>query len=417
MKTVMKRMGMVAAVLTMAAVGVVRGQTFSSGSTGVDGALTLTTPGTVVFDPGALGIDVDGDNVFNFTTITIGPGVIVELKNNPLRGRSVVWLATGAVDISGTIRLNGQDGHPATAVPGAQRYTSEPGPGGYSGGMGGLLDSTAPQPGNGPGGGPPFFGGFAGVVLGRGAVHAISVGTLVAYDNFTLVPLRGGSGGSGAQGRVDTGRNGTGGGAGGGAIRIASSTSISVSGGIEANGGLGGARVDSFDGGGGSGGAIHLVAPTITGGGALSARGGVRPYPADFRSAGGVGRIRVDAFVQQFAGTSNPGASLGTPWAVPLPTVPILRVTSVGGVAVPPNPTGSFAIPDVVINETVAVLFNIEARNVPMSAVVRLFLISEADPDKILDATALAGTVTLSTATVSTVIPPGFSRGYVRATW
>jgi len=84
---------------------------------------------------------------------------------------------------------------------------------------------------------------------------------------------------------------------------------------------------------------------------------------------------------------------------------------------VPANPTGSFVVPDVVINETVAVLFNIEARNVPLDAVVKLYLISEADPDKILLATALAGTVTLSTATVSTVIPPGFSRGYVRATW
>src|SRR2546422_300190 len=176
MKTVMKQMGMVAAVLTMAAVGVVRGQTFSSGSTGVDGALTLTTPGTVIFDPGALGIDVDGDNVFNFTTITIGPEVIVELRNNLLRGRSVVWLATGAVDISGIIRLNGQDGHPASSVPGAQRYASEPGPGGYSGGMGGLRD-TDPQPGNGPGGGL-IHSGYAGSAGGEGAVHAVSVGTL-----------------------------------------------------------------------------------------------------------------------------------------------------------------------------------------------------------------------------------------------
>src|SRR5712691_7785054 len=192
MKTLMQRMGMVAAVLTMAAVSVVRGQTFSSGSTGVDGALTLTTPATVIFDPFALGIDVDVVNVFNFTTITIGPDVIVELKNNPLRGRSVVWLATGAVDISGTIRLNGQDGHPATALPGAQRYTSEPGPGGYSGGMGGL-DTTAPQPGNGPGGGQIFFLRFFGDEgNGGGAIHAASdpnFGT-PAYDNSTLVPLR-----------------------------------------------------------------------------------------------------------------------------------------------------------------------------------------------------------------------------------
>jgi hypothetical protein len=193
-----------------------------------------------------------------------------------------------------------------------------------------------------------------------------------------------------------------------------------VSGGIEANGGLGGAGsvgVDFDGGGGGSGGAIHLVAPTITGGGALSARGGVRPGP-EFGSGGGVGRIRVDALAQQFAGTSNPGASLGTPWAVPLPTnVPILRVTSVGGVAVPPNPTGSFTIPDVVLNVTTPVAFEIEATNVPVATVVKLYLISEADPDKILDSTPLAGTVSLSSASVSTVVPPGFSRGYVRATW
>jgi hypothetical protein len=416
MKTTIKQMVIVTALLMLAGGDPVRGLTFSSGSTGADGALTLTTPGTVIFDPAALGIDVDGDNVFNFTTITIGPGVIVELKNNPLRGRSVVWLATGAVDISGVIRLNGQDGHPASSLPGTQRYTSEPGPGGYSGGMGGL-NTTAPQPGNGPGGGRLIpYSSFE--VVAGGAVHAVSVGSLVAYDNPTLVPLRGGSGGSGGVSRF-TG-SGTGGGAGGGAIRIASSTSINVSGGIEANGGLGGAGsvgVDFDGGGGGSGGAIHLVAPTITGGGALSARGGVRPGP-EFGSGGGVGRIRVDALAQQFAGTSNPGASLGTPWAVPLPTnVPILRVTSVGGVAVPPNPTGSFTIPDVVLNVTTPVAFEIEATNVPVATVVKLYLISEADPDKILDSTPLAGTVSLSSASVSTVVPPGFSRGYVRATW
>src|SRR5690349_3158008 len=47
----------------------VRGQTFSSGSTGADGPLSYTTPGTYIFDPKALNIDPEGDNVFNFTTI------------------------------------------------------------------------------------------------------------------------------------------------------------------------------------------------------------------------------------------------------------------------------------------------------------------------------------------------------------
>src|SRR5206468_12051988 len=125
-------------------------------------------------------------------------------------------------------------------------------------------------------------------------------GSPVAYDNSTLVPLRGGSGGGGG-GRIDSGLVGSGGGAGGGAIRIASSTSISVSGDIEANGGVGGARSldgNSGLGGGGSGGAIHLVAPTITGAGVLSARGGSSDLSlfGFFFCNGGVGRLRVDAF-------------------------------------------------------------------------------------------------------------------------
>jgi len=56
-------------------------QTINSGSTGADGPLNLITPGTIVFDPTALGIDTDGDNVFNFTTINIGAGVTVKLTN------------------------------------------------------------------------------------------------------------------------------------------------------------------------------------------------------------------------------------------------------------------------------------------------------------------------------------------------
>jgi hypothetical protein len=49
-------------------------QTFDSGSNGSDGALNLTTPGTVIFDPSTFAppLDQDGDNVFHFTTITIG---------------------------------------------------------------------------------------------------------------------------------------------------------------------------------------------------------------------------------------------------------------------------------------------------------------------------------------------------------
>src|SRR5438034_1048832 len=79
----------------------VSAQTISSGSTGADGALNLTTPGAIVFDPTALGLDADADNVFHFTTINIGAGVTVKLTSARLKGRSVIWLASGAVQISG----------------------------------------------------------------------------------------------------------------------------------------------------------------------------------------------------------------------------------------------------------------------------------------------------------------------------
>ena len=62
------------------------GQTFSSGSTGSDGALTYTTPGTYVFDPTALTPPRNsyGNGIFNFTTITIAAGVTLKLVKFPI---------------------------------------------------------------------------------------------------------------------------------------------------------------------------------------------------------------------------------------------------------------------------------------------------------------------------------------------
>ena len=117
----------------VAAVGA-HAQVLNSGSNGSDGALSLTTPGEVIFNPVALGLDADRDNVFHFTTITIGPGVTVRMPFNALQGLPVIWLAQGAVQIHGTVDLSGQNG--AAAIPGALNRASVPGPGGYAGGVG-----------------------------------------------------------------------------------------------------------------------------------------------------------------------------------------------------------------------------------------------------------------------------------------
>src|SRR5262249_39342331 len=78
-------------------------QTWDSGSKGTDGPLSLTTPGTIVFDPRAFSppLDPDGDNIYHFTTITIGAGVTVRLADSHVHG-PVFWLASGTVQIDGT---------------------------------------------------------------------------------------------------------------------------------------------------------------------------------------------------------------------------------------------------------------------------------------------------------------------------
>lgn len=375
-------------------------QSFSSGSNGSDGALNLTTPGTILFDPKSFNppLDVDGDGIFNFTTINIAAGVTVKLSGS-IFTRPVFWLATGAVTIDGVIDLSGEAGHLRTSLA-SVRAPSVPGAGGYSGGVGGRDASNPAQPGNGPGGGVI---GINGAPLGG----AFGGGTFTG--NTFLVPLVGGSGGGG---ELLGGDFGAGGGAGGGAIVIASSNSITVNGLINV---IGGSANGSSFAGGGSGGAIRLMAPTISGSGALLANGG-NAINNSFR--GLRGRVRIEAFnFSSLGGGIGAEFTVASPYNVFLPILPTVRVVSVAGVPVNQSPTGSFQMPDVSINSASAVTIVIEARNIPVGTVVKLHLFSENGADQFVDTTPLAGTSQTSTATASVVFPTGFSRGFVRATW
>ena len=390
-------------VLVLFAAVSAKAQVLNSGSSGTDLALTLTTPGEVVFDPVAMGLDTDRDNVFHFTTITIGAGVLVRMPFNKLQGAPVIWLATGAVQIDGTIDLNGQHGPPP--IPGLLNRAAVPGPGGYPGGVGGGGSGFAGAnllTGLGPGG-----GGFCcGAALGLSAGHVLASGGQ-AYGNALLVPLRGGSGG-GASGGTS---GGGGGGAGGGALRVFSSTSIAVTGAITANGGNG-----ATSAGGGSGGSIHLIAPTISGAGTLSASGGLQGGGGAADASNG--RVRLDAVSDQFAGVTSAFVTRGTPYNVPLPAaMPVVRVTSIAGVLIAASATGEAATPDAIFNQSGPVPVTIEAHNIPVGTVVQVRIMSEAVPDFVVNSTPLAGTSQLSTATASVTFPPGFSRGLVRATW
>ena len=224
---------------------------FSSGSTGEDGALDFTgvDPGTAIeldpdnadlFDPPRV-LDQDGDGIYQFTTILIPAGITVHLSARHLDG-PVFWLAAGDVNINGKVDLDAEVPRSCDKSVLGEIDVQMAGAGGYPGGIQGGP-TWFPTAGKGPGGGEAF--------------DDMGVGQNATFTgNRFLVPLIGGSGGGGG-----TRCNG---GAGGGAILIASSTKIAISacGSITALGG-GECCFGDRDHGQGSGGAIRLVAGTM----------------------------------------------------------------------------------------------------------------------------------------------------------
>jgi hypothetical protein len=118
--------------------------TFDSGSTGADGPFAPTSDVTRALPP---------NGVFNFTTINIPTNVTVRFTRNA-NNTPVVMLASGNVNISGAIVLNGADGALVNIV-GSTTGGGAGGPGGFDGGRGGSSFSgfTTGLAGNGPGAG------------------------------------------------------------------------------------------------------------------------------------------------------------------------------------------------------------------------------------------------------------------------
>jgi hypothetical protein len=410
---------------------------FNSGSTGADGALNYTTPGTYEFDPAALGLNPAGDNIFHFTTINIGSGVTLRLRASKLRQKPVVWLASGAVTIAGLLDLSGENGHAMDATnPLLNRIPAEPGPGGFPGGLGSLYIynpsgyvSVPATAGSGPGGGGA--GSSANDNAAGNAGYAVpGPGILggAAYGSVVLVPFVGGSGGGGAYNsslcRPGLALACGNGGAGGGAIRIVSSVSIAITGiynsiGIKANGGYG--TTSTYQnlggyGGNGSGGSIHLIAPQISGIGYVQALGGAN-------ASGAAGRILVQTNLGGFTSTTanwNPQPNVLTTVSVPpsLTGDPTLRITSVGGLAAPAYPTGDRLTPDVTLNASGPITIGIAASNIPIGTVIAVTLLFEAGTTPTtINCSPLAGILSSSTATCSTTLPQGVTIASVRASW
>jgi len=375
---------------------------FSSGSTGADGAFAPTASQTIV---------VPASGVFNYTTVTIPTGVTITYLANS-GNTTLTILATSDVQIVGSIVLTGQNGS-------STGFGGLGGPGGGRGGNAGV-NATAGTTGDGPGGGkggpvtlgPPVSCGNGGG--GGGGFQVPGAGSLggAAYGTRSLIPLIGGSGGGGGCGFTND--SGTGAGGGGGALLLASSTSISITGSIVSRGGVGGGKAgSSAAGGGGSGGAIRLVANTITGSCSLDVSGGSGGSTSTAAgSNGGFGFIRAEAFnLTGFSPSTNNPVSSGLPTSAVPANLPTLQIVSVGGVAAPANPVGSFqGLPDVVLPASqpnpVAVVVN--ATNVPSGTTVNLTA-TPASGSSNTGSSTLSGTTAASSTTVSVSLPTGLS--------
>ena len=368
-------------------------QTFSSGSTGADGAFNPSTNTTVT---------LPANGVLNFTTVTIPSGVTVRFARNAAN-TPVTLLATGNVTITGTLDLGGANGGNAVGGTFLGSNAGVAGPGGFDGGNGSNgIASSVGGTGLGPGGGGAGTGaGFAtsgGVITPTGTPGA-------AYGNAELLPLIGGSGGGG--GNASLGSTSAGGGGGGGAILIASSGTITLTGTITARGGNGGGG--NNPGGGGSGGAVRLIATTITGAnGALDVRGGSGNSGIGIGSGGGsIGRLRVEAYTNTaLLSVNGVPPSVALPSTVALANGPTLRITSIGGVLAPAAPTASFGAPDVTLPASTAmpVTVTVAGANIPPGTAVVVTVNGQTGGSTTVS-TTLVGTVSSTTASASVSIP------------
>ena len=406
---------------------------FNSGSTGADGA----------FNPAAnTQLQSPPSGIFNFTSVNIPAGVTVTFAKNATN-TPVTMLVSGDFTLAGTIDISGTSSVPTTntAEDGGQPGTG--GPGGYSGGRGGLISGAVTRRGGaglGPGGtrGAELCAGGSGGAggAGYGAVGGnglqVSGGTNcleaggAAYGSNFLLPLIGGSGGGGGSGGTSLG--GGGGGGGGGAILIAVSGTVDIqtSGRIFANGGnstsvIGvGTNISSQwggCGGAGSGGAIRIVATVVKGSGQLRAVGGVSGSPCGSGvfgngtgGSGSAGRIRIEAEKLPYGNSGNsPLPSLDfVTGPVFILSQPTLRIANVAGIAAPAAPTGNRDI-DLPATTTGPVTVDFASAGIPLGTTVTLT--AKPSLGVIVTATSspLAGTVENATANASITLPTGHS--------
>jgi hypothetical protein len=362
----------------------------NSGSNGSDGAFNPATS-TVI------NMASHPNGIYQYTSVTISNGVTVTFIPNA-NNSPVTWLVQSNVVINGTVDVSGQ-GINSTVGLGIGGIG---GPGGGAGGNGG----SNPSSGQGPGGGSfsVFGGGGSFGTQGRGTSGQV-------YGNSFLLPLLGGSGGSADVGDSHVGSMG--GDGGGGAILIAASGFINLNGIINASGGAT-PTYNGFGGGGGSGGGVRLVTLNFTGTGQISASGGLGGSlddADDFGENGGSGRIRIDAFQNDFGGQINGVFTQGyQPIIIPVAGQGVqLSIASVAGAAVSATPNGQLVTPDAIISGQQAnpILIVVNCANLPLNTLITVTVKPASGASVSAVGYNSTGTLASSMATVSLTMPRG----------
>jgi hypothetical protein len=319
-------------------------QTFSSGSTGADGALDLSTLNCPI---NICQVQLPESGILNFTTVNIPLGKELRFKNNS-RNTPVTLLAQGPITVAGSIDVSSVYIFGSGVCGGTFERL---GPGGFRGAL------------------PSGFGPGGGTVNQQNGKW---VGPL------SLVPIVGGSGGWNI-------------GDGGGAIVIASSSSITITGSVTASG----STFSSCGGPSGSGGAIRLVANSITISGILSACG--------FSNNCGVIRIEAPDGQRNFTGTATPAAVLSTINPIVLPSAaPLLTIASIGGFSVPSYSGSRFDTVDLLLPNQLSdpISIVITANNIPVGTQVEVRPVRNSS-NATFNPGTLAGTSQNSTATAT----------------
>lgn len=137
-------------------------------------------------------------------------------------------------------------------------------------------------------------------------------------------------------------------------------------------------------------------------------------------AVGARGRVRLESFVRdpQLGVIPANALTVGAPGPVLLPaSAPRVRISQIGEVAVNPEPSGSFRVPDAVVDTLVPVALTVVAENVPPGTQVEIRIEPEDGNEAItILSDPLVGTFESSTATTAPIsLERGFTRFFVTA--